>query len=139
MSPDEEIDKPDDTDNSLITVNSPSPPVLVVADDVPDVVPGDVEVVPRQRIFSVPNPGQNVAGVQGMNDEIAEGTTTASPPLRRSDRVRRRVKATRFFVTVTPIIFHSRQLIWPRELHSFKGYWHCSLLRVKFDFEKLII
>ena len=75
---------------------------MVVADDVPDVVPGDVEVVPRQQLFPVPDPGQNVAGVQGMNDE---GTTATSPSLRRSDRVRRRPDF------LTPIIFHSRQLI----------------------------
>ena len=87
---DEEIDEPDDTDNSLIIVNRPTPSILVVADDGPDVVPGDVEVVPRQQLFPVPDPCQNVAGVQGMDDGIAEGTTVASPPLRRSDRVRRR-------------------------------------------------
>ena len=63
---------------------------MVVADDVPDVVPGDVEVVPRQQRFSVQDPGRNVAGVQGIDDRIAPGTTAASPPLRRSDRVRRR-------------------------------------------------
>ena len=42
LSQDEEIDEPDDTDNSLIIVNSPTPPILVVSDDVPDVVSGDV-------------------------------------------------------------------------------------------------
>ena len=87
LSPDEGIDEQDDTDNSLIIVNSPTPPVLIVADDVRDVVPGGVEVVPRQQLFPVLDPGQNVAGVQRMNDE---GTTATSPPLRRSDRVRRR-------------------------------------------------
>ena len=38
LSLDEEIDEPHDTDNSLIAVDNPVPPVLV-SDDVPDVVP----------------------------------------------------------------------------------------------------
>ena len=64
LSLDEEIDEPDDTDNSLIIVDNPVPPVLVVSDDVHYVhcssnqaIVGDVKVVPRQQLFPVPDLG----------------------------------------------------------------------------------
>ena len=130
LSLDEEIDEPDDTDNSLIIVSYPPPLVLVVADDVPDVVPGDVEVV-RQQLFPVPDPGQNVAAVQRMNDE---GTTAASPPIRRSDRVRRQSD---FFNSDTHHI--SQQTAdFARRASLVQGLLALLLPRVKFVFEYLL-